>query len=133
MSSSIRFLNPESIARPKGYSHVVEIAGPARVVCISGQLGVKPDGAIAGDARAQVVQAYENLKAALAAVGASFGDVVKLNTYIVDIAVNIAHHREVRDLYVNAARPPASTTVGVTGLARADALYEVEAVALLSP
>jgi enamine deaminase RidA (YjgF/YER057c/UK114 family) len=38
----------------------------------------------------------------------------------------------VRDKYVNTAQPPASTTVGVTALARPDALFEAEAIVMLA-
>ena len=132
MSSNTRFMNPPAIAKPGGYSHVVEITGPARIVYIAGQLGLKPSGDIAGDFRAQVVQAFENLKSALAAVGAGFDDVVKLNNYLVDIKTNLPICREVRDKYVNTSQPPASTTVGVTALARPDALFEAEAIVMLA-
>ena len=125
-------MNPQTIAKPGGYSHVVEITGPARIVYIAGQLGLKPDGQIAGDFRAQAVQAFENLKNALAAVGATFNDVVKLNNYLVDITPNIAIYREVRDKYVDTSKPPASTTVGVPALARDGALFEVEAIVMLA-
>ncbi len=132
MASNLRFMNPEAIAKPGGYSHVVEVTGPGRIVYIAGQLGLKPDGKIAGDFRAQTVQAFENLKAALAAVGATFNDVVKLNNYLVDITANIGIYREVRDKYVNTAQPPASTTIGVPALARDGALFEAEAIAMLA-
>jgi enamine deaminase RidA (YjgF/YER057c/UK114 family) len=132
MPSNMRFMNPAAIAKPGGYTHVVEVTGPGRIVYIAGQLGLKPNGDIAGDFRAQCVQAFENLKAALAAVGATFDDVVKLNNYLIDISKNLGHYREVRDKYVNTAQPPASTTIGIPALARADALYEVEAVVLLA-
>jgi enamine deaminase RidA (YjgF/YER057c/UK114 family) len=125
-------MNPEAIAKPGGYSHVVEITGPGRIVYIAGQLGLKPDGKIAGDFRAQTVQAFENLKAALAAVGATFNDVVKLNNYLVDIPANIGIYREVRDKYINTAQPPASTTIGVPALARDGALFEAEAIVMLA-
>jgi enamine deaminase RidA (YjgF/YER057c/UK114 family) len=132
MASNLRFQNPAGIAKPGGYTHVVEAIGPGRIVYIAGQLGLKPDGAIAGDFRAQVTQAFENLKTALAAVGATFNDVVKLNNYLVDIKTNLPIYREVRDKYVNTSQPPASTTVGVPALARPDALFEAEAVVLLA-
>jgi enamine deaminase RidA (YjgF/YER057c/UK114 family) len=128
----MRFMNPEAIAKPGGYSHVVEITGPGRIVYIAGQLGLKPDGQIAGDFRAQCVQAFENLKSALAAVGATFDDVVKLNNYLIDIKANLGIYREVRDKYVNVKAPPASTTIGIPALAREDAHYEVEAVVMLA-
>jgi enamine deaminase RidA (YjgF/YER057c/UK114 family) len=125
-------MNPETIAKPGGYSHVVEITGSGRIVYIAGQLGLKPDGQIAGDFRAQCVQAFENLKSALASVGAGFDNVLKLNNYLVDIKTNLPIYREVRDKYVNVKAPPASTTVGVPALARDDALFESEAIVLLS-
>jgi enamine deaminase RidA (YjgF/YER057c/UK114 family) len=81
----------------------------------------------------QMEIAFENVKAALGSVGASFNQVVKLNNYIVDIGTNIAHYREVRDKYVNKEAPPASTTIGVPQLARPGALFEVEAIAVLPP
>jgi enamine deaminase RidA (YjgF/YER057c/UK114 family) len=84
-------------------------------------------------AREQIEIAFENVKAALASVGAIFEQVVKLNNYVVDIGTNLAHYREVRDRYVNKTAPPASTTIGVPQLARAGALFEVEAIAILPP
>ena len=56
---------------------------------------------------------------------------VKINNYLVDIEVNMAVFREVRDRYLNTAAPPASTTIGVPALARPGALFEIEAIAVL--
>jgi enamine deaminase RidA (YjgF/YER057c/UK114 family) len=86
----------------------------------------------AGEFRAQAVQAFENVKAALAAAGGTFEHVVKINNYLVDMA-HLPIFREVRDAYVNTKAPPASTTVAISRLAREDALFEVEAVAVLPP
>lgn len=135
MASHLRFQNPETIAKPPGYTHVVEITGPGRLVYIAGQLGLEPSGKMAGgagDFRAQAVQAFENVKAALAAAGGSFEHVVKINNYLVDMA-HLPIFREVRDAYVNTNAPPASTTVAIAKLAREGALFEVEAVAVLPP
>ena len=134
MVDNIRFINPQTIAKPPGYTHVVEVSGPCRTVYIAGQLGLDGNGKLAGDAgnfRAQAAQAFENLKAALAAVGARVEHVVKINNYIVDIGRNIGAFREVRDRYLNMAAPPASTAVGVPELARPGALFEIEAIAIL--
>jgi enamine deaminase RidA (YjgF/YER057c/UK114 family) len=83
-----------------------------------------------GDIRAQARQVFDNLQAALQSVGASFEQVVKLNYYLLD-ATQLAAVREVRDQYVNTARPPASTAVEVRRLALDDLLIEVEAVAII--
>ncbi len=128
-----RFLNPPTIAAPRGYSHVVETKGPGRTIYLSGQLGMTADGKFAGstgDFRAQAVQCFENIKAALAAVGATFEHVVKLNNYLVDMA-HLPIYFEVRDRYVDTKAPPASTTVQISKLARDGALYEIEAIAVV--
>jgi len=126
-----RFLNPPTIHAPRGYTHVVEATGPGRIVYIAGQLGVDPGGNMGGDFRAQAVQAFENLKAALAAVGGTFEQMVKVNMYFTDIDAQLPIAREVRDRYVNTAAPPASTAVQISKLARDGALFEIEAVVLL--
>ena len=131
MPDNLRFLNPDTIAKPPGYTHVVEVTGPGRMVYFAGQLGIDKSGKMPADFRGQAAQAFENLKAALASIGATFDQVVKVNNYIVDIKTNIAAFREVRDKYVNVAAPPASTTIAVPALARDGALFEVEAIAVV--
>jgi enamine deaminase RidA (YjgF/YER057c/UK114 family) len=128
--ADIRFINPETLAKPPSYTHVVEVSGPCRTVYISGQLGTDRNGDLDRDFRTQTVQVFENLKAALAAVGASFKDVVKVNSYLADIG-DLPVLREVRAGYLNAAALPASTTIAVSDFARPHALLEVEAVAVL--
>lgn len=133
MAGNVRFSNPDTMQKPPGYSHVVEITGPGRTVYFAGQLGIDKSGRMGADAREQMEIAFQNVKAALDSVGASFSDIVKLNTYIVDIGTNIAHFREVRDKFVNTSAPPASTAIGVPELARPGALFEVEAIVALPP
>ena len=116
MPDNIRFSSPDTLQKPPGYSHVVEVTGPGRTVYFAGQLGIDKSGKMGANAREQIEIAFENVKAALTSVGANFGNIVKLNNYIVDIGTNIAHYREVRDKYVNTAAPPASTTIGVPQL-----------------
>ena len=129
--TNIRFINPSTLATPPGYTHVVEITY-GRTIFIAGQVALDQAGKIVGphDFRAQTQQVFENLKAALAAVGADFTRVVKLNMYVVDIS-QLPILREVRDRYVNTHHPPASTLVEVRRLAREEFLIEVEAVAYL--
>ena len=128
--SQTRFINPPALRRPPGYTHVVEVTAPARIVYIAGQLGVDGDDKVVGDFRRQAVQTFENLKTALAAVGAQFRHVVKFNNYLVDRA-HLPTFREVRDGYLAENDRPASTTIVISGLAREGALIEIEAVAVL--
>ena len=131
MAANIRFINPDALTKPPTYTQVVEVTGPGRTVYISGQLATGRDGnLISRDFRSQAEQVFENLKAALAAVGATFKDVVKINSYLADIA-HLPVLREVRAGYLNAAALPASTTLGGSSFAREGALLEVEVVVAL--
>jgi enamine deaminase RidA (YjgF/YER057c/UK114 family) len=125
-----RFIVPDTIAPPRGYTHVVETTGPARTIYVAGQLGLDPSGKMASDFRGQAEQAFANVKAALAAAGGSFEHVVKITCYFTDMA-DLPAYFEVRDSFVNTAAPPASTAVEITKLARAGALFEIEAIAVV--
>lgn len=128
--SQLTHLNPEGVAPGNGYSHVVTGAG--RWVAIAGQVAFDADGNLVGegDASAQAQQVFANLDRCLAAAGATFADVVKLNFYVTDIAF-LPAVRVARDAYIDTANPPASTAIQVVSLFRPDALIEVEAYAVV--
>ena len=107
------YINPPTLHHPAGYTHVVEVTA-GRPVYIAGQVALDPTGALVGpgDIRAQARQVFDNLQAALQAVGAGFEQVVKLTYYLVD-ATKLPVVREIRDRYVNIQQPPASTAVEV--------------------
>jgi enamine deaminase RidA (YjgF/YER057c/UK114 family) len=133
MPSHVRYQNPETLSKPPGYTHVVDITMPGRIIYIAGQLGIDRAGNVVGepgDFRAQAIQTFENLKAALAAAGARFEHLVKVNNYLLD-ASHLPIFRDVRDQYLNTKAPPASTTIAISEFARAGALLEVEAIAVL--
>ena len=111
------------------YSHVV-VADGKRMIFIAGQLARDREGNVVGkgDMRLQIRQVGENIKAALAAAGASLSDLVKTTTYVTDIE-EFFKHVDVRMEYFGAALPT-STTVEVRRLAHPDLLVEVEALAV---
>jgi enamine deaminase RidA (YjgF/YER057c/UK114 family) len=127
------FINPPTLAAPRGYSHVVTATG-GKMVFIAGQVAFDTKGEIVGkgDLRAQATQAYANLKAALAAAGATTADVVKMNTYVVNFkSADLPVIREVRSQFFPQENMPASTLVGVQALAVEGWLIEIEAVAMV--
>jgi enamine deaminase RidA (YjgF/YER057c/UK114 family) len=133
MASNVRFSNPKTLAKPPGYSNVVEATGPNRLIFIAGQLGLDMENKLVGapgDFRAQAEKAVENLELALADAGATLKDVVKINNYLVDMS-HLSIFREVRDKHFHMSAPPASTTVAISQLARPGALFEIEAIAVL--
>jgi enamine deaminase RidA (YjgF/YER057c/UK114 family) len=128
-----QFINPEGLARPGAYTPVIAVRG-GTTVYISGQVPQDAAGKVIGgsDLVAQTEQVYRNLAIALAAAGASFSDVVKLNVYVVNFQPgNRAELQGVRERYVSKERPPASTLVGVQALARPEFRVEIEAVAVV--
>jgi len=124
--------NPTSIQEPYRnlYSHAIEVAASSRLMFISGQYGVRPDGSIGATIEEQGRQILLNIKEILADADMDFESVVKINTYIVR-ADDVAKFGPIRSEFLGDARP-AMTTVVVTALASPDWLIEVEAVAAQS-
>jgi reactive intermediate/imine deaminase len=124
------YVRPDGLPPVNGYSHAVAFSG--RMLAVSGQVPADSRGQVvgAGDAAAQVRQVFDNLTAVLAAAGATMADVVKLTVFLTDLA-DLAAYRAVRDEYVSAERPPASSLVQVRGLVHPDFRVEVEALAVL--
>ena len=131
---NVRHSNPAGMSQPTGYSQVVEINGPHRLVFVAGQTGVDTAGKPAKGFRAQMMQAYANIRAALASAGGGMENVVRLTTYITDIEQNADIYREVRAAtFTNKNALPASTLVQVVRLADPAYLVEVDAIAILPP
>src|SRR5918998_4097038 len=113
-----RFVNPASLVKPNGYTHVV-IAPDGRTVYVAGQVAFDSTGQLVGgsDFQAQAARVFENLRRALASVGGSLDDVVKTTTFVTDEKL-VALLRDIRLKYLDAAHPPANTLVVVSSLAR---------------
>jgi enamine deaminase RidA (YjgF/YER057c/UK114 family) len=128
---SKEIFNPPTMMKPAGYSHVAKVSGGA-LVYIAGQVSADVSGQLVGEGNleAQAEQVFKNLKAAVEAAGGTMADIIKMNVYLVD-AAEVPKFRSVRDRYVNVEKPPASTLVVVTRLARPGWLIEIEAVAAI--
>ena len=126
--------NPPTLMKPAGYSHVAKVTG-GTLVYIAGQVSADASGQLVGEGNleAQAEQVFKNLKAAVEAAGGTMADIIKMNVYLVaEVDANeVPKFRAVRDRYVNVGKPPASTLVVVTGLARPGWLIEIEAVAAI--
>jgi len=115
-----------NVHKTTGYSHAAKSGG---LVFTAGQVAQDVEGAVVGkgDIEAQAVQVFENLKAVLAASGATLDDVVKLTTYTTSLAYR-PKIAEVRARYFQTYFPP-NTFVVVASLATPEYLLEIEAVA----
>jgi 2-iminobutanoate/2-iminopropanoate deaminase len=127
---SLTLTNPDTVAAPLGrYSHAVDVPPGHRLVFVSGQVGVRPDGTLAGPGHAeQADQVYANIVAVLAARGVAPSAIIKLTTYIVgDDPGGVI--REARRKHLGEHRP-ASTAVYVSRLVDPSWKVEIDAIAL---
>jgi 2-iminobutanoate/2-iminopropanoate deaminase len=117
------------LAEPIGpFTDGVEAGG---FLYVSGMLPFDAKGDLVGvgDVARQTEQVLDNVGDVLRAAGATFGDVVRVGVYLLNMADRPAVNT-VRRRYFGDARP-AATLVEVSALAIPDALVEIEAVALL--
>ncbi|HUB16067.1 MAG TPA: RidA family protein [Acetobacteraceae bacterium] len=131
--STVEHLTPRGLLHNPGFSQVVVATGK-RMVYTAGQVSIDERGELVGggDLAAQTAQAMRNVGLALAAAGASYADIVKITTYVVN------YRPEQRAIIGKARAPffasgqrPASTLVGVAALALPEWLVEIEAVAVV--
>ncbi len=122
------YVRPDGLPPVNGYSHAVAFSG--RMIAVSGQVPLDAQGRLVGenDPQAQTRQVFENLAAALATAGAGMEQVVKLTVFLTDLA-DLDAFRRVRDEYISADRPPASSLVQVSRLVHPAFRVEIEALA----
>lgn len=128
-------INPDSLygSVQYGFSHAVESRG-ARTIHCAGQVAWDSEYNLVGggDAGAQARQALSNLKAVLAAAGATPADVVRIRTYVVNHSPELLEPIGMAlGEFWGDVTPAANTWIGVQSLALPDFLVEIEATAQL--
>jgi enamine deaminase RidA (YjgF/YER057c/UK114 family) len=133
MTSTIRRNNPPAVHPPLGrYSHasVHPLGNGLKRLVMAGQVGVKPDGKLAGDLGAQIEQAWDNLLAVLASEGMGPADLVKITFFTTDGSPEaLKLSREIRGRKLGDLAP-SSTFLVVAGLAGPDLKVEIEGEAV---
>lgn len=125
------YINPVEACEPLGmYSHV---ARAGDLLFVAGQVGVNPDGSLAGiDLKAQVPQAFENLRIILESLGASMRHIVKFTTYLTHEGLvpkfYAAREGSFAEHYPDRSCPP-NTLLVIDRLVSPDYLVEIEAIA----
>ncbi|MGI8922796.1 MAG: Rid family detoxifying hydrolase [Fimbriimonadales bacterium] len=108
------------------YSQAIFAQG--KFLFLSGQIGMMPDGSMAGDTiEAQTRQVIMNMRCLLDAAGLDPGDLVKTTIYLKDMA----DFAVVNDIYSEmvGSEPPARATMQVAKLPK-DALVEIDGIAI---
>jgi enamine deaminase RidA (YjgF/YER057c/UK114 family) len=129
---SIEYVNPPSLARPRGFSHATVATG--RTVFLAGQTALDPDGRIVG--RSVVDQfevALSNLLTSLRAAGGEPGHLASMTIYVVDMDDYQRHSREIGDVWKRLVGRsyPALAGIEVSRLWDTAALVEIQGFAVL--
>jgi enamine deaminase RidA (YjgF/YER057c/UK114 family) len=120
--------NPGSVAPPLGhYSHAGVVEAGSELLFLAGQVGVRPDGAIAASFAEQADEAFANIVRILKAKDMSAANLVKINVYVVS-GQPVAEARAARARHLGEHKAT-STLVFVPQLADPKYLIEVEGVA----
>ncbi len=121
-------IEKEYIEPNEGFSQTVVVkTGSFKTLYISGQIGH------GNDLESQTITTFQNLEMQLQNGNATFKDVVKMNTYIVNFnpEIDLPIFRKVRKEFLGNENYPASTLVGVESLGRKEWLIEIEAIAVI--
>ncbi|WP_170346213.1 RidA family protein [Ruegeria atlantica] len=110
------------------YVHGTQVLAPKTLVCLSGQIGVSPEGETREGFEQQCFQAMSNVEALLADAGLDAADILRVVYYVTDAKFlpTLSNARQVR---WNQGHAPAVTTLVVAGLAAPDLLVEIEVTA----
>jgi enamine deaminase RidA (YjgF/YER057c/UK114 family) len=124
-------IQPDGWPRPSGYAQGMLAAG--RILAVAGQVGTGPDGALAPGLVAQFDRALGNVAEVVGAAGGRIDDVVSMTVYVLDRSAYDAARGALGDVWRRRAgrHYPAMTLIEVKGLATADALVELQALAVL--
>lgn len=125
-------INPWDWQNQLGFSQAIEVRAAQRVLYCAGQASMSADGRPlhAGDMRAQIGQALDNVEVVLKSAGLSLSDVVRLNYYTTNVDDFFAAYEVVLRRLKDAGIQPSSTLLGVSRLAFPELLIEIEATAV---
>lgn len=125
-------VNPDSLARPVGFSHGMK--GSGDIVFVAGQIGWNREGRMVSDDLAlQFAQALENVLDVVWAAGGSPASVARMTVYVTDKADYVRKRKAIGEAWRKrmGKHYPAMALVEVKALVEDDAKVEIEATALL--
>jgi enamine deaminase RidA (YjgF/YER057c/UK114 family) len=130
-SSLTRILQPEGWPRPKGYANGVSAQG--RLIVTAGLVGWDTQGKFQAGFVAQLRQTLQNTVEVLNAGGAAPEHIVRMTWYIVDRQQYLGSLTEIGQTYREIIGKvfPAMAVVQVSGLVEAEALLEIETMAVV--
>jgi enamine deaminase RidA (YjgF/YER057c/UK114 family) len=131
---AFRFINPESLGAPRGYSNGVLAEEGGRLLFIAGQVGWDEDQKLVGpDFADQFDRALTNVLTVVREAGGRADDIARLLIYVTDKREYSSRTREIGERYraLMGLHYPAMALLEVKGLLEDGALVEIEAIAVL--
>lgn len=127
-----RIINPWSWQDEFGYVQANDVRGAQRTLYCSGQAANDAEGAAvhAGDMRAQIALALDNLETVLRESGYSFADIVRLNIFTTDVDAFFTHYDAFITRLAEAGCRHTGSLIGVARLAFPEMMVEIEATAV---
>ena len=128
-----KIINPWKWQDQLGFVQANEVSGVQRLLICSGQAAMSAEGnpMYAGDMRAQITLALDNLETVLKEAGLGWGNVVRLNYYTTDVDLFFKEYDVATARLREAGCRPASTLLGITRLAFPELMIEIEATAVV--
>jgi enamine deaminase RidA (YjgF/YER057c/UK114 family) len=128
----IQRIRPEGLVSSPAFSHVAIVPPGATTIYVGGQNAVNGEGTLLGegDVALQAFHALDNARIALAAAGATVGDVVQWTVLFVD-GVDLAAAYGAIAPELASDEPALVTGARVAGLGVPGALIEIGAVAAI--
>ncbi|CAL9495016.1 hypothetical protein SUDANB120_03330 [Streptomyces sp. enrichment culture] len=125
-------INPVAWSVPLGFNQGELVSGHTRTLYVSGQTAMDADGAPQhdGDMAAQLALSLDNVEAVLGGAGMTLANLVRLTVYTTDVDLLFRHYGTLGARLAAAGTAPATTMLGVTRLAIAGQLVELEATAV---
>lgn len=131
MARAVTLIRSDALSDVAEYAYAATAPADSRLIFLAGACPLNDDGTTAavGDHAGQARKAVENMRLALAAAGASLGDVISTRVLVATTRREdlVTAWKVVRDAFGDHDVP--STLMGVTVLGYQDQLVEIEAVA----
>jgi enamine deaminase RidA (YjgF/YER057c/UK114 family) len=131
---TFKFINPESLGAPQGYSNGVLTSAGGRLLFVAGQIGWDSNRVIVSDDFvAQFDRALANVLRVITEAGGTPNQIARLVIYVTDKREYVARRKEIGETYRShlGKHFPAMALVEVKGLLDDRAKVEIEAVAVL--
>jgi enamine deaminase RidA (YjgF/YER057c/UK114 family) len=130
----IQHINPETMMKPRGYSHAISISGNHRTIYIGGQNALDEKGTLVGknSFKEQTAQVLTNIGKILEDAGASFENIVKFNIHILHGENPQDGFQVFQQKWGASQNLPTITVLFVAGLGHPDWLVEIDAIAIVA-